>query len=90
MKADSLDKILITGKLSQHEAEINLIKADIAITESKLKIAYEYKDNLYDAMRQADDNIKAIQLDFFDKVNRIKEYQNKMLEELEIYVKTLY
>lgn len=85
-----MSKAVITGKITNLEQKILDIQAQLKPTNKRLEIAYQYKDNLYDAMRQADATIKDIQNEVFTKTCQIQGILDEMKKELEIYCSHLY
>ena len=80
-----MDKLLLTGKIANFESEIDTLKEEQTSIQNKLKIAYDYKDNIFNQNKLADDNIKKLQVEYFQKTQEIISVVDKIKSELEIY-----
>lgn len=80
-----MSKAVITGKITNLEQKILDIRAQLEPINKRLEIAYQYKDNLYDAMRQADTAIKDIQNEVFARTCQIQGILDEMKKEIDIY-----
>lgn len=80
-----MDKLILTGKVSHFEHEINDLKIELQSIKDRLNIAYNYKDNLFQQQIKADENIKNLQLEYFQKMQQITSIIDKIKNEFKIY-----
>ena len=84
-----MDKYTLYEQILQHEIKIGRLKAELAFSKDKLKIAYDYKDDLFQKQIMADENIKKVQLEYFKKVQEITEVVDKVKQDLNLYATSL-
>lgn len=82
-----MDALLNALANFQHETKELQTKYDR--TQFNLKTAYEYKDNLYNAMQQADKQIEFIQTELFEHHNQLKDLQEHFIVELSTKIRTV-
>lgn len=84
-----MDKLVLTGKVANLESKIDDLKIDLNATKDKLNIAYDYKDNLFKQQALADENIKKLQLEYFQKMQEVTGIIDNIKQELNIYSSSL-
>ena len=86
----NIEKISLTGRVTNYERQIADMKQKLSVIDKRLKIAYNYKDNLYNDMGLADKNIQDLQNEYHAMFNLLSDATDDMKKFFDIYTQNLY
>lgn len=84
------DKHILTDQLKQLETEIHEMRIDLRSINSRLKVAYDYEDDLAQRQVHAKEKTTLIKNEFFKKTGEISEKYKEMKRIFDVFTGNFY